>query len=247
MTRGRGGKRFIVILVGCVVAASAVYALTVTLHPRGPLNARIERQEHKEPLKSGVEVALAPRIPTKQIWGRLDVFEEASASEIEPSADIPRIVVPTIHITAPTSGVSSGIQATPRPIPVVASNGMQATPRPIPVVAEPSDSAGVMARFKAPPKPQVAESTLPEAPDREEIARAMGSIRREVQQCYDRGMVPGQVKLTLLVSGSNGRVIKASVDETSSTATCIRKLARKLRFPRFSREQVTIQYPYSFR
>jgi hypothetical protein len=191
------------------------------------------------------------RTPAKQVWGRLDLFEEAAAAEIEePIAEIPRIVVPTIHITAPAPGVQvSGIRATPRPVPVVESNGIRATPRPIPIVAELSndDSPGVMARFKAPPRPVVAEPTLPEAPDREEIAKAMGSIRREVQQCYDRGMVPGQVNLTLIVIGSTGRVIKASVDETSSTATCIRKLARKLRFPRFSREQVTIQYPYSFR
>jgi hypothetical protein len=154
-----------------------------------------------------------------------------------------------IHISAPAPGTTSGMHATPRPVPVVATSGIRATPRPIPIVAEASDddSEGVMARFKAPPKPEVAQPTLPEAPDREEIAKAMGSIRREVQQCYDRGMVPGQVVLTLTVSGASGRVIKASVDETSSTATCIRKLARKLRFPRFSREQVTIHYPYSFR
>jgi hypothetical protein len=84
MSRAGGGKRFVVILVGCIVAASAVYALSVTLRPtQGLISARIDDNKKVKP--TGKELALVPpaRTPTKQIWGRLDVFEEASAAELE--------------------------------------------------------------------------------------------------------------------------------------------------------------------
>jgi len=105
-------------------------------------------------------------------------------------------------------------------------------------------STGVMARFKAVPEPV---ENLPETPDRDDITRVMSSIRSKVQDCYDTGMVPGQVDLTLTVAGDNGSVKDARVSATSSTATCIRRVARTLRFSRFARDTVTIRYPYSFR
>ena len=60
-------------------------------------------------------------------------------------------------------------------------------------------------------------------------------------------MVPGEVVLHLTVAGSSGRVIRARTSEATGTATCIRRLARGLRFPRFSRRQITIRYTYDLR
>jgi hypothetical protein len=110
--------------------------------------------------------------------------------------------------------------------------------------------AGVMARFNAAPaepEPQEPEEILPELPDRFEITRVMDSIKRLIQRCYDNTMVPGRVDLSLIVEGQNGRVVKTTVSETSSTAICIRRLARTLQFPRFSRSQMIITHPYTFR
>ncbi len=108
-----------------------------------------------------------------------------------------------------------------------------------------------MASFEADPEDfgsaEDSASTLPEMPSRGDVAQVMNSIRRLVQRCYDTSMVPGQVDMTLTVEGRTGRVIKTQVSERSSTATCIRRLARTLRFPTFSRDQITIQHPYTFR
>jgi hypothetical protein len=99
----------------------------------------------------------------------------------------------------------------------------------------------------APPVEPEAQELLRETLDRASIASTMQSIRRGVQQCYDVGMMPGRVNLRLAVYGQTGRVAAATVDTSSSTGRCIRKLARGLRFPRFARTTLTIQYPYDLR
>jgi hypothetical protein len=99
----------------------------------------------------------------------------------------------------------------------------------------------------APPVEPEAQELLRETLDRASIASTMQSIHSGVQQCYDVGMVPGRVNLRLAVYGQTGRVAVASVDRNSSTARCIRQLARQLRFPRFARTTLTIKYPYNLR
>ena len=99
----------------------------------------------------------------------------------------------------------------------------------------------------APPVEPEAQELLRETLDRASIASTMQSIRRGVQQCYDVGMIPGRVNLRLAVFGPTGRVAAATVDTNSSTGRCIRQLARGLRFPRFARTTLTIQYPYDLR
>jgi hypothetical protein len=113
----------------------------------------------------------------------------------------------------------------------------------------PERRSGVMARFRAPTKVswKAERSDLPVVPERDDVFRVMRSIRGAVQQCYDTGMVPGEVTLTLTVSGQTGTVQQAEVSETSSTATCIRRLTRRLRFPRFAKHKITIEYPYFFK
>jgi len=93
----------------------------------------------------------------------------------------------------------------------------------------------------------VLEELLPDTLDREAVASIMSSMRQGVQRCYDSGMLPGRLNLRLAIFGETGRVAHSTVDATSSTARCIRQLARGLRFPRFARTTLMVHYPYDLR
>jgi hypothetical protein len=215
-------------LIGLAVAASTVYAVVL----------RATTEETVASTEEAVATARQPATPVSprlepRTWGRLVVLDEPT---VEPA---PAAVIKTPPLViAGNPDALSGEPPKARPVRSVARTAAR------PTIAPPEPGHGVMARFKAPPP---ASSGLPETPDRAAIARVMGSVRHEIQQCYDRGMVPGQVDLVLTVEGESGEVQKARVSATSSTATCIQRVARTLRFPRFAKDSITIRYPYSFR
>jgi len=199
------------------VLASTVYAVVLRAQPA----VGVEGEQQS------VIVSQAPLPPRSTgevaptVWGRLMMMDR--------DVDRPTIVHHRRVIRTPPLKIDLSRNAGParrvRPTPALHTGG------------------GVMARFRA-PQPR---TDLPQEPDRSQIARVMSSIRRRVQQCYDTGMVPGQVDLVLKVEGDSGEVSHANVSADSSTATCIQQLARTLRFPRFSKDHVTVRYPYSFR
>jgi hypothetical protein len=86
-----------------------------------------------------------------------------------------------------------------------------------------------------------------ESPDREEIAEAIRALRPAVQRCYDTGMVPGQVELTLTFSGATGRLLESSVSGQGSTARCLQRLGDRVRFAPFARPRLTVRWPFAFR
>jgi len=219
-------KKTTFFLMGCVAVGSVVYALAHydSMMADQALNAQIiEDLEIDRPF-----VALRP----PDIWGRLELIEEA----VEPEQP-PKFVLAPIVIEVSLSRLLHRHRRRP------ARRARAAA------AVRARSSEGVMARFSAAPAaPEpVAETLLRESLDRETIAAVMRSMRRSVQRCYDTGMVPGQVNLTLSVEGESGRVSRVHVDETSTTARCIQGVASRLRFPRFGREQLTIEYPYDLR
>ena len=193
-------------------------------------------------------------------WGPVKITPEAAVAEPE----VPQAAPSPAEAKQSTVGDDKGaaVRSTPRAAPVVVATVSRA--RQARRTADPGPRGrgkaavrnGVMASFEAEPEeyPEPDEEeqveggpTMPEMPRREEVAQVMNSIRRLVQRCYDTSMVPGQVDMTLTVEGRTGRVVKTHVSERSSTAICIRRLARTLRFPKFSRTQITIEHPYTFR
>ena len=114
----------------------------------------------------------------------------------------------------------------------------------VPRTRRPRRAAVRLAARVTEPEP---EEQLPDTLDRLSIASTMASMRQGVQRCYDSGMAPGRVNLRIAVFGETGRVAHATVDATTGTARCIRQLARELRFPRFARSTLTVQYPYDLR
>jgi hypothetical protein len=91
------------------------------------------------------------------------------------------------------------------------------------------------------------ELQLPDTLDRWSVGSILASMSKGVQRCHDSGAVPGRVNLRLAIFGETGRVAHATVDADTSTARCIRQLARQLRFPRFTRATLTVHYPYDLR
>jgi hypothetical protein len=226
------------LVFGMIIAGSTVYALVLRTRP----DARRQTVEEATAPVKVVRAAVAPS-PVPRVWGRLVKMElpEEPTGEAAPAKKL-TITTPMIHITAgpePTRRTEAPPRRRAKARPAAV-----AKPSVGPAGQLPPDGSGVMARFKAVPKPK---ENLPEAPDRVDIVRVMGSVRGKVQDCYDTGMVPGQVDLLLVVAGDTGRVKRAKVSADSSTATCIKRVAQTLRFPRFSRDKVTIRYPYAFR
>ena len=104
--------------------------------------------------------------------------------------------------------------------------------------------AGVMARFAN--SATADEDLVPQLPNKFGVAGVMRSARSRVQRCYERGMVPGLVVVSMTINGT-GRVIGATVSPSTSTATCVRAEVAKLRFAPFRRSRTSVRYRYHFR
>jgi len=100
---------------------------------------------------------------------------------------------------------------------------------------------------KEEPEPLRSAAGMPERPSREQVRRTLATLRRGVQRCFDINMVPGTVTMSLTVVGRTGRVVQARVHGPSSSAGCIRALARGLRFPRFRAREIDVRHTYNLR
>ena len=103
---------------------------------------------------------------------------------------------------------------------------------------------GVMGRFAN--SAAADEDLVPQLPNKFDVARVMRSARSRVQRCYERGMVPGLVVVSMTINGT-GRVIGATVSPPTSTATCVQAEVAKLRFAAFRRSRTSVRYRYHFR
>jgi hypothetical protein len=224
-------KKAAFLVIGLAVAGSTVYALVL----RNTAAPTIDTTAVEAPLHA-TSVALTPRVEPRT-WGRLVMVDHPKPA---PGPGF-NVVIRTPPLV---------INADPQPVKTHKVASAKAPAAVTEAVASPGKlegTGGVMARFKAPAAEKPQDEGLPPAPDRTQIAGVMGSVSDEIQRCYDRGMVPGQVDLVLTVAGDTGRVERASVSANSSTATCIQRVAQTLRFPRFAKDRITIRYPYRFR
>ena len=89
-------------------------------------------------------------------------------------------------------------------------------------------------------------SSLPKQPGRDQVKSAMGLVAARVKACAkgDSGRLLVQVK----VLGSTGRITSAAVIDDkfkgTSVASCAARAVRQAKFPRFSKEQISIKYPF---
>lgn len=88
-----------------------------------------------------------------------------------------------------------------------------------------------------------APSSLPEAPGRDEVKRALDSVKGGVQGCAQGQGGVAIVEVT--VAGSTGRVTNATVEGiTGPAGSCIAREVRKASFPKFKNATFKVKYPY---
>ena len=86
--------------------------------------------------------------------------------------------------------------------------------------------------------------TLPEVPARAAIVNVMRPLQSAVQGCDPDAS--GQLVFRVVVRGETGEVVTAALEpeDASSEMECMLGVVRGAVFPRFSREELSIAYPY---
>jgi len=82
-----------------------------------------------------------------------------------------------------------------------------------------------------------------------DINKAMSTIRAQVMACFEKFNVPGMAQLDYIVSG-NGSVLSIGVSgafQGTPTGACVLDAARDARFPQFAREREQFTYPFFLR
>ena len=100
----------------------------------------------------------------------------------------------------------------------------------------------------------VQEVELPAALSQRQIVQVIGEHKRGLNGCYDRQLNRGEaikvgrltLKFDIQPSGRTSNVNLGRRYEGTVLKTCIKALVKRLRFPRFRGEAVTIEYPLIF-
>lgn len=86
-------------------------------------------------------------------------------------------------------------------------------------------------------------ASLPDAPPREDVKRALDGVKSGVQGCAQGQGGVAIVEVT--VAGSTGRVTNATVEGiTGPAGSCIAREVRKASFPKFKNATFKVKYPY---
>ncbi len=98
---------------------------------------------------------------------------------------------------------------------------------------------GLRALGGEPPPPP-----LPEVPERSAILAAMQPLRGALTGCAPS--FSGRVSFTIKVLGETGEVIEVSSEGAANEddAACMESVVQSARFPRFTRPELTINYPF---
>lgn len=99
-----------------------------------------------------------------------------------------------------------------------------------------------------PPAPPPSGPTLPESPSRDDIVRTLGPLEARLEACAPR--VDATVTFRLRIRGADGRVAEVeTLGDMAATdeAGCWEGHLTGARFPRFTREEIEISYPFALR
>ena len=152
----------------------------------------------------------------------------------DPAAPEPTTVAPTAPAEAPAVTASEGTSNVAfRMDHVIASVERGA--------ADESASGG--AESNAPQFPAPA-SALPERPSRSDVASALRRVRGAVAACMS---APGNVTVRIVISGDGTVASAQATGPTAGTAegACIANAVRRARFPAFSANSMTVDFPFS--
>jgi DNA polymerase-3 subunit gamma/tau len=183
-------------------------------------------------------------------------------------ADKPSAVAEQPAVPAPA--VIDAKTAAPKREPVslddVLADG-PSTPAPTEVPAQPAAVATVPASAAAPASkeppsidslldqavdakpvaPAAAAPPLLETPSRDQVSTALKSVEAQVMQCAAQAGEPvqGTADVELTIAGATGRVMSVRVTGIQGpVGSCVARAARAARFPQFTRDRLTVNYPY---
>lgn len=199
-------------------------------------------------------VAEAPPRPVVQTPAHAKVMPAPGPVAPEPPAPAPaRTVRPEKRRTVrapsarrrhhPPASTAPARRVTPRPAP-------RPAPKPAP---EPEDeltrliNAASGGKRGTPTATRAAPQSKPDlvALEKRHIEAGVRSVRGQVQSCFDRYRVPGQVrlKLTISPSGKMSRVEVHGLFAGTPTGACLRQAFLRARFPSFRPPALTIWFP----
>lgn len=198
------------------------------------------KKEKESPPPSSDEVMLAAKTEPKH-----EKAEKAEPVEPKPevakhetkhasSADIDDLLGGTAKPAAKTAPKSRSIDdlldgAGDKPAPAAKKEPKEA-PAPAPAAAA-SESGG---------------EDLPSSPSRDEVLAAMRGVESAVRACTSP-TEKGTAEVQITVAGTTGRVTNATVTGiTGEVGSCIARAARNAKFPRFSKPNFQVKYPYRF-
>jgi hypothetical protein len=166
------------------------------------------------------------------------VREEIVAGELaEP-------VITATETSAPAAAEPAAPIAAPVVAPPIAAAPVARRPRRAIAPVERAVEDEAIAAAEAVEEEAAVEPNLPDAPSREDVQRAMSSVRSQIQACAqpaDRGQQP-VVRFTFI---SDGRATHAVANGVSGpTASCIARAARAARVPEFSRDRFVVEFPF---
>lgn len=133
----------------------------------------------------------------------------------------------------------------PAPHPGAAPAAPPAPPPAQPARSEPAFASGIPARPAPPPSRAPTGPQLPETPARGDIVRTLGPVAARLGACAPE--LSGTLRFRLVIVGGTGEVREAELvgDQAGAEfAGCMEGHVRGVRFPRFSRETLEIQYPF---
>jgi predicted Zn finger-like uncharacterized protein len=101
---------------------------------------------------------------------------------------------------------------------------------------------GSSAKKPKPPAP-AADDNLQPKPTRDQVLEAMNGVKGEVQACAQGATGVAFAEVT--VSGATGRVTNAQISgQTGAIGSCIARVVRKAKFPKFKEATFQVKFPY---
>jgi hypothetical protein len=95
---------------------------------------------------------------------------------------------------------------------------------------------------KAAAAPKVDDNLQPK-PTRDQVLEAMNGVKNEVQGCAQGATGVAFAEVT--VSGATGRVTNAQISgQTGAVGSCIARVVRKAKFPKFKESTFQVKFPY---
>jgi hypothetical protein len=112
---------------------------------------------------------------------------------------------------------------------------------------------GAVEHPDGPKKPQAAAAAsgaaLPDTPSRQQVSSAMNRVAAEVKACAEGQTVEASTAtVAVTVAGATGNVTSVRVTGIQgSVGSCVARAVRGASFPKFAKEQLTINFPFKLK